>query len=97
MLVGQVNDAVLTGGNTLVSCSSDTTVKVCAICIYFLILFSYTDKNTLFVRVAYFRYGMGSLMEHVPGHFINTLTMLLAWQQQRKMYCFWQNINILKK
>jgi len=29
MLTGQVNDAALAGESTLVSCSSDTTVKVC--------------------------------------------------------------------
>jgi hypothetical protein len=28
-LVVQVNDAVIAGDNTLVSCSSDTTLKVC--------------------------------------------------------------------
>lgn len=86
MFLGQVNDAVLTGGNTLVSCSSDATVKVSVNHINFLMCFSYTDKFIyLFLCGVNLRYGIASLMEHVPGHFINTLIMSLAWRQQRKM------------
>lgn len=87
MLVGQVNDAVLTGGNTLVSCSSDTTVKVTAVHIYFM-MFSFLIKMNLSIYLlcgANIRYGIACLMEYVPGRFINTLTMSLAWRQQRKM------------
>lgn len=44
ILGGQVNDAVLTGGNTLVSCSSDATVKVSAYSIYALIFICSNHK-----------------------------------------------------
>lgn len=84
--MGQVNDAVLTGGNTLVSCSSDTTVKVNAVPIYFM-LFSFLIRMNLsiyFLCGANIRCGIACLMEYVPGHFINILTMSLAWRQQRK-------------
>lgn len=61
MLLRQVNDAVLTGGNTLVSCSSDTTVKVSEVHIYFMMLF-FLIKMNLSVFYAVLTIGMESLV-----------------------------------
>lgn len=74
MLAWQVNDAVLTGGNTLVSCSSDATVKVCGP-IYAEMYLSLLVNRFHFEFNNNVRYGMACLMEHVSGRFINTQTM----------------------
>ena len=97
LLVGQVNDAALAGESTLVSCSSDTTVKVCEFVtiacscsniLPFNIFFWYHHIGFL-IRLIFSvttRHGTAYQMEPVRGLSVSTRTMLLVWQLRQKMY-----------